>query len=83
MGFFVSDPAPIIEAIVDQHAEEAAFNGEIPVGAVLVRENLFLAAAGNSPIHTQLSWNIEWYQHFSTLYQKHIVMKVKLSLYLQ
>ena len=34
------------------HAEEAAFNGEIPVGAVLVRENMLLAAAGNSPIHT-------------------------------
>jgi len=35
------------------HAEEAAFNGEIPVGAVLVSENMCLAAAGNSPIQAQ------------------------------
>lgn len=35
------------------HAEEAAENGEIPVGAVLIGENGFLAAAGNSPIRNQ------------------------------
>ena len=33
-----------------RHAEEAAENGEIPVGAVLIDENGLLAAAGNSPI---------------------------------
>ncbi|MCP4340549.1 MAG: tRNA adenosine(34) deaminase TadA [Desulfobulbaceae bacterium] len=35
------------------HAEEAALNGEIPVGAVLTYENGFLSAAGNSPIGSQ------------------------------
>lgn len=35
------------------HAEKAALNGEIPVGAVLVSENVLLAAASNSPIRTQ------------------------------
>jgi tRNA(adenine34) deaminase len=32
------------------HAEKAALNGEIPVGAVLIDNNGLLAAAGNSPI---------------------------------
>jgi tRNA(adenine34) deaminase len=35
------------------HAEEAALNGEIPVGAVLIGESGILAAAGNSPIRNQ------------------------------
>jgi tRNA(adenine34) deaminase len=33
-----------------QHAEEAGRLGEVPVGAVVVGKNGFLAAAGNSPI---------------------------------
>ncbi|MGB3210167.1 MAG: tRNA adenosine(34) deaminase TadA [Desulforhopalus sp.] len=36
-----------------QHAEKAAENGEIPVGAVLIGESGLLAAAGNSPIGSQ------------------------------
>jgi len=32
------------------HAEEAALNGEIPVGAVLIGDSGVIAAAGNSPI---------------------------------
>jgi tRNA(adenine34) deaminase len=35
------------------HAKEVANNDEIPVGAVLIDENGFLAAAGNSPIGNQ------------------------------
>jgi tRNA(adenine34) deaminase len=35
------------------HAEEAALNGEIPVGAVLIGDNGVIAAAGNSPIRNQ------------------------------
>ena len=35
------------------HAEAAALKGEVPVGAVLICNNDFLAAAGNSPIHNQ------------------------------
>ncbi len=35
------------------HAEQAARNGEIPVGAVLIDENGLVAAAGNSPIGNQ------------------------------
>jgi len=35
------------------HAEKAAMNGEIPVGAVLIANSGVLAAAGNSPIHSQ------------------------------
>ncbi len=35
------------------HAEEAAENGEIPVGAVLIGKDGLLAAAGNSPIGNQ------------------------------
>jgi tRNA(adenine34) deaminase len=33
-----------------QHAEQAGQKGEVPVGAVLVRDGKLLAAAGNEPI---------------------------------
>lgn len=33
-----------------EHARAAAGQGEVPVGAVLVRDQVLLAAAGNSPI---------------------------------
>ncbi|MDR3630900.1 MAG: tRNA adenosine(34) deaminase TadA [Desulfocapsaceae bacterium] len=36
-----------------EQAQKAALCGEIPVGAVLVRDNLLLAATGNSPIGRQ------------------------------
>jgi tRNA(adenine34) deaminase len=35
------------------HAQEAARQGEVPVGAVLITEDRLLAGAGNGPIHHQ------------------------------
>lgn len=36
-----------------EQAEKSALAGEVPVGAVLVRQDLLVAAAGNSPIGRQ------------------------------